>query len=577
MATIPVSPEELKRRKDTIEDLLRAGYRPTGWKHARKGAGPSAVEEASRRLKLNSGTLTNSIKEGRLLIDWSVYAPTEAKPIVTTLPSDAAVAPEAPELPRGVDREAADARHAALQASLSAPVKRYLITSAQNATGIYHPFFETLKLYAKAHKAEIVVIPYRYRNPTSRYTKDLDHDDWWSAELVPYIVDKRFDINEHLTVLADIKTQPTASRPLSGFESITGERSAIVGHPKLELTTVATPSSRMAKILTTTGACTERNYLPAKAGRKAEFHHCFGATVVEVVGKRFHLRQINAKEDGSFIDLDREYRAGAAIKHVRAEAVVLGDVHADVLDPAVEKATFDGPGSIVGLLRPKHVVYHDVLDFGSRNHHDAKKPFVNYAKFHAGRDNVRDEVERTCAFIDRHSAPDRLNVLVPSNHVDALARWVEETDPRADPRNAVFWARTFEHMCVNSVMTERGASVPCPFNFWAEQLLASADRTVFLKRDDSFVVAGIELGLHGDAGSNGARGSRHGISKIGVKTIIGHSHSPGIQDGCYQVGTSSRLRLAYNRGPSSWLNCHAVVYTNGKRSLIFIVDGEWRA
>jgi hypothetical protein len=61
-----------------------------------------------------------------------------------------------------------------------------------------------------------------------------------------------------------------------------------------------------------------------------------------------------------------------------------------------------------------------------------------------------------------------------------------------------------------------------------------------------------------------------------VKTIIGHSHSPGIDGGCYQTGTSTPLRLDYNKGPSSWLNCHCVLYANGKRSLLPIIDGEWR-
>jgi hypothetical protein len=89
-------------------------------------------------------------------------------------------------------------------------------------------------------------------------------------------------------------------------------------------------------------------------------------------------------------------------------------------------------------------------------------------------------------------------------------------------------------------------------------------------------IEGIEIGYHGDRGPNGARGSRNAFSKIGVKTVIGHSHSPGIRDGAYQTGTSSRLKLEYNSGPS-WLHTHCVIYPNGKRSLINIIDGKWRA
>jgi hypothetical protein len=98
----------------------------------------------------------------------------------------------------------------------------------------------------------------------------------------------------------------------------------------------------------------------------------------------------------------------------------------------------------------------------------------------------------------------------------------------------------------------------------------------FLERDESFQVVGIELGMHGDRGPNGARGSIRNLARIGVKSIIGHTHSPGINEGCYQVGTSTRLKLEYNSGPSGWLNTHCVIYANGKRSLITVINGEWR-
>ena len=82
--------------------------------------------------------------------------------------------------------------------------------------------------------------------------------------------------------------------------------------------------------------------------------------------------------------------------------------------------------------------------------------------------------------------------------------------------------------------------------------------------------------MHGDKGPNGARGSRMNLRRIGVKSIIGHTHSCGIEEGCYQVGTSTALNLEYTSGPSSWLNTHCVVYASGKRSLINIIEGEWR-
>jgi hypothetical protein len=66
------------------------------------------------------------------------------------------------------------------------------------------------------------------------------------------------------------------------------------------------------------------------------------------------------------------------------------------------------------------------------------------------------------------------------------------------------------------------------------------------------------------------------MRRIGVKSVIGHSHTPAIEEGCYQVGTSTKLSRGYTHGPSSWLNTHAIIYPNGKRTLINIIDGKWR-
>lgn len=464
--------------------------------------------------------------------------------------------------PRGCGWHGTEPIHPPAPAIRGLPsAKRYVVTAAQNATPVYKPFFHRLVGYCQRRGAELLVIPYRYKNPTSVWSKDAADDDWWAPELAPYLFDSRVKLHPKLELLADIKTQPTAARPLQGFETISGRNSAIIGHPKLELLTVPTPQASFPKLLTTTGACTVPNYIPSKAGKKGEFHHTFGACVVELGGNKFHLRQINAERDGQFYDL------------ANVEAIVMGDTHAEFVDPKVLAATKD----MIAQLKPKFLVWHDVHDFYARNHHHRGKLFTNFVKHHHGRDNVEAELRRTFALIDEVTPPGCRNIFVPSNHPDALARWVEETDPRTDPENAVFWARTFEAMATQSRWTDTGAKTIDPFAYWGRQMLDCADRSVFLTRDEGFQIKGVEVGQHGDAGPNGSRGSIRGFGRIGVKSVIGHGHSPGIQDGVYQVGTSSHLGLEYVRGPSSWLNTHCLIYGNGKRTLVNIIDGEWRA
>lgn len=452
--------------------------------------------------------------------------------------------------------------------------KCFVITAAQNATPVHPPFLAALRHLCATRGAELLVIPYRYKNPTSMWSDKAKDDDWWASEVVPHLSDTRADLNPHLVLLGDVRTQPTASSPLQGLETILGSKSGIVGHPKLELLCVPTPAKKLPKILTTTGAVTIANYIPSKAGTKGEHHHTFGACIVEIDGDVFHLRQINAVHDGSFHDLGERFTHRGVTK-VAPSALVMGDSHLEFIDPSVADATF-GPGGIIPTLGIKTAVWHDVHDFYSRNHHHRGEVFVNFVKHHTGRDNVEKALDECFAFLDRVTAKGQTNVFVSSNHPDALARWVKETDPRSDPTNAVFWARTFEAMCLGSAWTDTGARTIDPFRYWAERKLRKAAQARFMARDESYTIHGIEVGYHGDRGPNGSRGNIRGFGRIGAKTVIGHSHTPGVKDGVYQVGTSSRLGLEYTSGPSSWLHTHCLIYPNGKRSLVSVVNGRWR-
>jgi hypothetical protein len=455
----------------------------------------------------------------------------------------------------------------------------YVITAAQNATPIHGNGFQSLLTYCKHTGAKLLVVPYRYKNPTSTWSKKAQQDDWWTAEVLPYLISARVYLNKHLILLADIMTQPTAARPLEGFETITGPQSGIIGHPKLELTTVPTPQEKLPKILTTTGAITKKNYIPSKAGKKGEHHHTFGACVVEIEGGHFHIRQINMTRDGAFCDLLHEYNGKSVTRYRRVPALVMGDTHVEVIDPSVVKATFTAPDSMVKFLRPENLVWHDVHDGTAKNHHERGRAFHDYVRHKDGRSNVEAELRRTFAFIDQVTPADARNIVVPSNHTEWLREWVENTDPRRDPENVMFWAETYLAIIrsKNTGWTPSGVAVQDAFAYWGGKLLKTAGQTTFLRRDQPHQIRGIEVSYHGDRFSGGKKGSRESFGKIGVKSIIGHTHAPGIMDGAYQVGTSSRLDLTYASGqPSAWLHTHAVIYPNGKRSLINIIDGEWK-
>jgi hypothetical protein len=455
--------------------------------------------------------------------------------------------------------------------TLGKTTTRFLVTAAQNATPVHKGFWSSLKRAAERLSAEILVPTIRYKNPTSRWSASQANEEVWADELRPYLYNQRASLHKNLVLVGDVKTQPTASSPLTGFDAITHGESAILAHTKLQLKTIPTPQHSLPKILTTTGACTVPNYTDSKAGALGKFHHTLGAALVEVRGKRFHLRQVNAERDGAFQDLSTIYGPEGITENVPLAGLVLGDTHVDFVDPKVDRATF-GPGGMDETLKPAQIVFHDLLDAYAVNPHHDGNPFSAFVKQQTGRNDARAEVFRAAEYA--WSRAGERGVVVLSNHDDMLGRWIVSKDWKNDPVNMGFYLETAKMVLDRTTFTPAGMSCPSPFALWLELL---APRLRVLHGDESFRIAGIECGMHGHLGPNGARGSRMNLRRIGVKSAIGHSHSPGIEEGCSQAGTSTRLRAEYTRGPGSWLNTHVAIYLSGKRTLLNIIDGEWRA
>lgn len=448
-----------------------------------------------------------------------------------------------------------------------------VITWAQNATPLHKGFFGALRGYCEANGARLLVIPGRYKNPTSRWEESQVNAQWWAPELVPFLVNQRKQLGKNLVLLADICTQPTATTPLSGFESITHGESGIFGHPKLQMAVIPTPHKRMPKTLTTTGAVTVANYTDTKAGKKGDFHHVLGAVVVELEASGvFHLRHVNARKDGAFCDLDRAYYAdGSNAPCGPYSGLIFGDAHPPFADPKVVEATFGATG-LVEKLNPNMLVFHDLLDSYAVNPHHLQNPFASVVKRRALMDSISEEVGNTISWL-RQKAGKRKAIVVPSNHDNMLRRWIDRHDWKEDPVNAVFYLRTALHMAERCEMTETGMSVPDPFLYWVEK--ARLENIHCLPPNQSFTIADIECGLHGHEGPNGARGTLKNLSQLGVKVISGHSHTPGIEAGHYRTGTMTHLSLEYTGPVGSWLNTHCSIDPMGKRHLHTCINGKF--
>lgn len=447
------------------------------------------------------------------------------------------------------------------------PSKRTLvITSAVNDTPTHKRFLAAMLAYCAERDAELVVIPLRYKNPTSR-RENAGNEYTWSADLRPYLYDGRMKVCKGLQLLADIKTQPTAQNPLTGLDGFTGTDCGIVGHTRVAMEPIATRGHELPKLMLTTGAVTMPEYSDTLAGKRGEFNHVFGAVVVEIDDDGiFHLRHIQANSRGEFTDLDRVYAPDGSKPAPRPAALVMGDIHAERVDPQALSAT----QRIIDRLQPRRLVMHDVLDFGSASHHNGY--FEKFLRHHTKRASVIRELRTTCEVIDSLARDGMESVVVSSNHHNHLLRWLSDARNGEDVENAELYHTLKAETLAETLKHGRVAN---PFALAARKLLTRPCR--FLGDRESYTAGGVELAYHGDIGSNGARGSAKAFDKLGVRTVVGHSHSPRIVGGCYQTGTTSLLDLGYNAGPSSWLHSHVLVYASGKRTHVHIIDGRpWR-
>ena len=453
--------------------------------------------------------------------------------------------------------------------------KVLLITWAQNATPVHKGAMGAMRGFCDFRGADLVVIAGRYKNPTSRWTRSQENAETWADEVQPWLYNQRKKLCKGLALLGDVKVQPTAQSPLSGLEGLTHGESTVVGHPRAQMRCVPTPQNALPKVLRTTGAVTVQNYTDSKAGKVGEFHHHLGGIVVEVVGSKFHMRRVSCAQDGTFIDLDVQYNPDGSVEAAPPyPGLICGDAHMRFAEPAVVKATF-APGGLADRLDAEQIVWHDLMDAYSVNPHHKGNALIAIAKQRAGLHDLEREVRDTIDWMIQQ-ARGRPSVVVASNHDNMIARHIINRDWRDDPVNAEFHLETALHMARSAKMEDSGASYIDPFQYWVERLKGDAP-VQCLGKNESLQIMGVECGMHGDDGPNGARGSIKNLSRLGTKVMSGHGHSPAEEEGHARVGTMSRLDLEYVSGPSSWMHAHGAVDALGKMHLFLFINGKYTA
>lgn len=483
---------------------------------------------------------------------------------------------EAPQIePGGVIQSPEDTR-------IVLPVERrtMVFTSAQSNTLLHEGFFENLLLYCNINSAQLHVARFTYnkknhgehsRKPGDKQSSDQDAV-WFDPKIAPYISDEQIEIAPGLVWCGELNILPTRVDPLTGFEAYGRGASVIVPHVKMAMRSVARMKGEPPRFMYSTGTVTQRNYIEQAAGQKASLHHVYGALVVEVDERgNWWARQINADGDGNFYDLDKTYGYLTGDPSSPVASITHGDLHGYKFDPEVVSSA----SCMVHALKPQWNVFHDTIDFMPRNHHNMKDPWHMGDVARGSQESVQKEFTVGANLIRTIRGDHGAVAVITSNHDTALDTWLKNTAGFHDGKNSAFWCQQ------NAMRLSKG---PCykPFPAVMIKELAAAFDTAMhgslyiIDEDQSLIIAGIEHGLHGHLGPNGARGAPKNLRVVG-KANTAHTHSASIYDGVYTAGVYGKLDMGYNKGPSSWSHSAIITHCNGKRQIVTLADGKfWR-
>lgn len=452
--------------------------------------------------------------------------------------------------------------------------KRFVVTTVISDKPVHQGFYKSIIRYCEENNAKLICIPAldvanRKTYNNYKFPVELKNEAFIASDT---------KLNENLFI-SSVKLSAKHIQPTTGLSRI-GQRngSYIFASPKqfLDFTVNSPDSDDQPHAIMTTGALTEAQYnngryMSDRTSYIATNDHVIGALVVEIENdKKFHFRQIQADNEGSFCDLGKMYSPTKTISV--SPTLVMGDLHAGDHDETVLEVT----KQMIKEIGVKNVFLHDAFSGYSISHYDENSPHKKAKKIIESRSNLYDEICTGAKVFEEllEAMPaDGKIFRVKGNHDEWLERYISRAGYVNDVENHYFSLGLAIAYLEDKDPIEYAFRSLEGDKFIEEETL---NRIVWLQRNSSVKVAGIELGQHGDKGLNGSRGSLPSIEKAYGEAVVGHSHTGAIFRGVYRVGTSTKLKLDYNDGPSSWTWTHALVYETGHRQLINIFDGKWR-
>lgn len=442
------------------------------------------------------------------------------------------------------------------------------LTTLVNGQFVHQGFMGSIKTFLKKNNAELAFLP--SHDPAHNLDNEIEwHFDEEIVEAGYPIIFDQYDLNSNLHI-SGIRVNAKQINPTTGLGRISqGQGSFIFASPKQSLEFMPNSNVKLPHAMMSTGACTIPNYKTSRGNSLrtaflAEYDHVMGGLIVEIKDdKIYHFRHVQADSKGNFIDLGVEYNSRST-KKVSGD-LIMGDYHAGEHDEAAVRGNED----LANRVKAKRVFLHDMFNGMSISHHEEHNIIVRAQRAKKNQLSLEKELEITSQEMDRVAGWKSVKeiVMVKSNHDEFLIRWLQDARFNKDPLNFQMGCKLADVAVADKDPLKVGIELVRP--------MKHAKKVTWLQRDEDYKIAGVECGSHGDKGPNGSRGTKKNLENAYGRAIIGHSHTPGILRGIFQVGTTSKLHLGYNVGPSSWVHCSCIIYPNGQRQLINFINGEY--
>ena len=436
--------------------------------------------------------------------------------------------------------------------------RTYFVTCAIAGAEISIPFLKSAKTFCKHKKGELMILLMRGIKKNEIFLPHV------LKEIEDYICTE-IKFNNNLQA-KDFKILPSMMKPLTGLARIgSKETSLIVASPKQQVETVAVSNRTLPHVLFTTGTLSIPEYANDRMGVLGEQDNIIGGLIVEIRDEEiFHVRMVGADKKGCFYDLDNYYTQNG-VKKSKVEAFVMGDLHSGSEDEIAIKAWKD----CIKLTKPKYVIMHDVMDNASINPHEEKN-IVYSANLPEFAKTLESELNTLGNTLKKWTSEFNKTkfVITKGNHDLWLTKYLQQG----------------KYALKEQAHNHRFALSLAPYVLDEKNPIAEYINNIFklknitwLEVDDDFKILKQQLGYHGHKGSNSGKSSAAGLELSQGMGIFGHTHSCSVLRGVMIVGTSTKLKLAYNKdGASSWTHSSALLYPSGHKTLIIVVEGNYK-